>query len=429
MAGFARWLREAKNLSQSDKSAAVCATPPHLEGALLSRLSKSKLCDDFEFNDQTRNAHVEAANKRTDNYDYNSIVVADDVKDKYFDKNLLRDEMVNYVDKQDGLDDDVYDEEMDLPSDEVLAISKAKVHLFDAWSDAQEVHLSWRVDPPGARYRCTGMTVAKGEALPKHVACHRAPPQSVVLQGLKIDPLEQYTFCIALEEMDETDTPVALVLGCAPAQPVRSRATYVTATAPTMASPVVTEVNPIRVSEVRSNVTSDGVLTVMISLLGYSDRYQIPLTRSQRITDSKYSPPVYNCYVVLAILSRGSLVAQKDTPCRQTLEVSMDGLVRGPYEVCATLSKKSEGVAPICVVPQLIEVNSMEVKASLKGLNTALIGVSLGLMVLVIGLVWFVRRILKKPPDIEQHRCYRQEPVVEESNRANYVMLTATSKV
>lgn len=48
MAGFARWLRDASLLTQTDKSAAVCTTPPHLEGALISRLSKNKLCDDFE---------------------------------------------------------------------------------------------------------------------------------------------------------------------------------------------------------------------------------------------------------------------------------------------------------------------------------------------------------------------------------------------
>lgn len=133
MAGFARWLREAKNLSQSDKNAAVCATPPHLEGALLSRLSKNKLCDDYE--------HIDAKNDNPNSnkdvepisYDFNNIV-----NDNKEDVPVVAETEVipslnvdapNYVDsdKVEGLDDDVYDEELDVPSDEDLPISKAKV--------------------------------------------------------------------------------------------------------------------------------------------------------------------------------------------------------------------------------------------------------------------------------------------------------------
>lgn len=124
-------------------------------------------------------------------------------------------------------------------------------------------------------------------------------------------------------------------------------------------------------------------------------------------------------------------MAQKDTPCQSTLEISMEGFVRGPYEVCAAISKyKVDERRTICVVPQLIEsLGTLEMKSGFKGLNTALIGVALGLMVIVIGLVWFVRKMLKKPAEFEPHRCFRQEPVQEENPRASYVMLTATSKV
>lgn len=37
-----------------------------------------------------------------------------------------------------------------------------------------------------------------------------------------------YRFCIALEEMDSKDVPIALVLGCGPPQLVRQRADYMT---------------------------------------------------------------------------------------------------------------------------------------------------------------------------------------------------------
>lgn len=162
-------------------------------------------------------------------------------------------------------------------------------------------------------------------------------------------------------------------------------------------------------------------------------RPQYILPRSQRLTD-KYSP-LNNCYVVLAVLTRGSLVAQKDTPCKSTLAISMEGFLRGPYEVCATLSKhKVDDTRPICVVPQLLETGSLEMKAGFKSLNTALVGVALGLMVIVIGLVWFVRKMLKKPAQFEtHHRCFGPEPVQEDTPRArignSYVMLTATSKL
>lgn len=123
-------------------------------------------------------------------------------------------------------------------------------------------------------------------------------------------------------------------------------------------------------------------------------------------------------------------MAQKDTPCQTNLEVSMEGFLRPPYEVCATLSKyKDKEVRPICVVPQLLESGSLEMKAGFRNLNTALIGVAMGLMVIIIGLVWFVRKMLKKPAVFEPHRCFRPEAVPEEPARANYVMLTATSKV
>lgn len=112
MAGFARWLREAENLSQTDKSAAVCATPPHLEGALLSRLSKNKLCDDYE--------HIEPKNNKEENFELNKVLAnAIDVNDRAVD---TTDE---YVDK--GLDDDLYDDEMEIPSEDDLPISKTKV--------------------------------------------------------------------------------------------------------------------------------------------------------------------------------------------------------------------------------------------------------------------------------------------------------------
>lgn len=180
----------------------------------------------------------------------------------------------------------------------------------------------------------------------------------------------------------------------------------------------------------RSNVTSDGQLTVLISVLGIPPRPSYN-SRVQRLStaDIRYST-LPNCYIVLAVLSGGSLVAQKDSPCKETLEVSMEGFLRGPYEVCATLSKyKVDDTRPICVVPQIMGPSGLEMKAGFKSLNTALVGVSLGLMVLVIGLVWFVRKMLKKPAQFEPHRCFRQDPVPEETPRASYVMLTATSKV
>lgn len=111
MAGFARWLREAKNLPQSDKSAAVCATPPHLEGALISRLSKNKLCDDDHVENQKA---IDQAN-----YDYNK------VDDNIIDEDKIDDLL--YGEKIDGLDDDAYDEEMEVPGEEDLPISKSTV--------------------------------------------------------------------------------------------------------------------------------------------------------------------------------------------------------------------------------------------------------------------------------------------------------------
>lgn len=118
MAGFARWLREAKNLPQTDKSFAVCATPPHLEGALLSRLSKNKLCDDFE--------HTDLKQKDT-NYDFNKVLANSIVND--YKINVDDNEGDAYVDKQEGLEDDLYDEELDVPAEEDLPISESKVRI------------------------------------------------------------------------------------------------------------------------------------------------------------------------------------------------------------------------------------------------------------------------------------------------------------
>lgn len=110
MAGFARWLRDAENLSQVDKSAAICATPPHLEGALLSRLSKNKLCDDFEHNSDVKK-------------DTGSKVIVNTIEvDEKFDD--------IYDDKQEGLDDDMYEEELEVPGEEDLPILKSKVIIM-----------------------------------------------------------------------------------------------------------------------------------------------------------------------------------------------------------------------------------------------------------------------------------------------------------
>lgn len=118
MAGFARWLREAKNLPLTDKSVAVCATPPHLEGALLSRLSKNKLCDDFE--------HTDLKQKDT-NYDFNKVLANAIVNDYKINVGDNGGEV--YVDKQEGIDDDLYDEELEVPAEEDLPISEAKVSV------------------------------------------------------------------------------------------------------------------------------------------------------------------------------------------------------------------------------------------------------------------------------------------------------------
>ncbi|XP_059056336.1 slit homolog 3 protein [Achroia grisella] len=320
MAGFARWLREAKNLSQSDKSDAVCATPPHLEGALLSRLSKNKLCDDFEHTDK----------RKDDNNDYNKILVNTiDSQEKFID---IETQDV-YIDKQEGLDDDIYDEELEIPSEEDLPTSKSKVRLTDAWFDDEVVHLTWSIDPlSNNRYRCTGVTVSRAGGIPKHVACHRAAPGNVLLRGLKLDPIDKYTFCIALEEMDSSDVPLSLVLGCGSPLLVRQRATFAT-TAPIVITSAP-NIQEFRVTEVRSNVTTDGVLTVLVSVSGLLPRSQYSIPRSQRISEARY--PLTNCYVEIAVLSQGSLVAQKDIPCLTTLQITMEGFMRGPYEVLFT---------------------------------------------------------------------------------------------
>lgn len=114
MAGFARWLREAKNLPQTDSAAAVCATPPHLEGALISRLSKNKLCDEIELKDVK---DYEVKDIKVNIIDNSDASDSGDVTDVYDDH-------------QDGLDDDVYDEELELPSEDDLPVSKAKVRIM-----------------------------------------------------------------------------------------------------------------------------------------------------------------------------------------------------------------------------------------------------------------------------------------------------------
>lgn len=132
MAGFARWLREARNLSQADKSAAACATPPHLEGALISRLSKNKLCDDFE-HPETKKEHV-TINKPKDvlTEELTNLEGPKDVKTTMRDvgeKNADLSVEDNYVEsKPDGLDDDLYDEELDVPTGEDLPTSESKVN-------------------------------------------------------------------------------------------------------------------------------------------------------------------------------------------------------------------------------------------------------------------------------------------------------------
>lgn len=423
IAGFARWLREAKYLSQLDKSLAVCATPPRLEGALLKQISKNKLCDDD---------HTIAVN-----YDYNSVLKAVilDEKGKFDDGISDNDAQFSYVDenKPDGLDDDIYDEELDIPGPNDLPMSDAQVILQNATFDDDDlIYLSWTVQPSTSRrYRCASVIVCINNGPYKHVACHRSPPAHVIVRGFKINPSEKYKFCISLEEMNNRDVPIALVIGCAPPQIVRPRATY----APpkiTTSMPIVPRDDNIRVSEVRSNITTDGLLTVSISIMGLNSRPSFSLPRSQRLSslEPRFSSNS-NCYVGLTVSSQGSLIAQKVTRCQNTLEVSMDMFVRGPYEVCASISKfKTEDIHSICVVPQLIDnIDSLEMKSGIKGLNSALVSVSLGLMVLVIGLAWFVRKMLKKPTNFETHRCFRPEPVPEETLRSSYVMLTATSKV
>lgn len=77
----------------------------------------------------------------------------------------------------------------------IILWSYLKVHLQDASYADEEMHLSWLVEPASSmKYRCTGVSVARDGSPAKQVACHRSPPNHVIIKGLKINPLEKYKY-------------------------------------------------------------------------------------------------------------------------------------------------------------------------------------------------------------------------------------------
>ncbi|XP_077289677.1 leucine-rich tendon-specific protein [Arctopsyche grandis] len=399
---FTQWLQYSTHLSTADRSTSICTTPPNLEGALLLDLPPKRLiCSAID--DDSTTTYVPDT-MTTMLAAYTASLVAP----------------VLPMSEGNG----------DLP------ISKSQLTLTDFQYDGSLVFLQWSVQADAMPYTCDAVFVYEeiGEhevflsSEPLHCDSNAVPNAvdlKITVPGSRdLKQGHKYRYCLVLLQRSKYSYVLTLVLGCSDIIPLH----------PTSGVGVHQKDPSVRVSGVRSNVTTNGTLSIEITLFGYPPNRPQNLEMSEDMEPSQeqitqYFEMLNNCYVSLAVFAQGSLIAQRDTPCDRTF-VKMEGFLEGPYRVCASLSEfQVTGPSSRCVSAQ--KVGQLETVATIKGVNLVLIAACVGLISIIAILLWASRKLLKKPKQFNQpHQCFRADPQTCEdaAQHSRYVKLHATTK-
>lgn len=286
----------------------------------------------------------------------------------------------------------------------VSAPIKDGINLQSFNYDGSNVILQWSVDESAAPYGCDAIFVYEEEG-PSEVLLESIPlkcnstqspdPRSLTVtvpNSTNLQPGHRYRYCIVLLESESYSDDLSVVLGCSDVLPLVQNVRVLPRTDFSLKSP--------RVISIQANLSSYGNLAISVNVV-----------------------PMATCEVNLAVLEQGSLLSQKRVNCSDP-KYTYVGLQRGPYRVCANVVPES-GNKPRCVTVYKGEPHG---GGGITGLDVAFVTVFLILCIMVVALIWGVRKVLLRPK-LTTHQCFMPPEFEDEQQHNRYVKLQATTKL
>ncbi|XP_050315684.1 leucine-rich repeats and immunoglobulin-like domains protein 1 isoform X2 [Anthonomus grandis grandis] len=259
---------------------------------------------------------------------------------------------------------------------------KTKVNLKDIQYDGKEIRLVWHVEDEAIPYSCDTVFIYEEdganevliESFPfKCNSTNMVDPSSLeVTMPISLQIHHNYRYCVALFGANSLDD-VSLILGCSDMLPL-------------VQNPVITQNSFIgqvpNVASIQANLSSAGRLSLEILIY----------------------PDVITCELNVVILDQSTLLSQKKLPCDQPKYTFID-LTSGPYRVCANVVLDQS--KPKCVTVFRKESPKFTM------LDIAFVTIFSILCIMIIGLIWCVRKILLKPK-LQTHQCFLPPECEEE---------------
>ncbi|XP_050509661.1 protein slit [Diabrotica virgifera virgifera] len=281
---------------------------------------------------------------------------------------------------------------------------KARINLKDFNYDGKHIKLSWGIEDDFSSYTCDAIFIYEEEG-PNEVLVESNPvkcnsselldPKTLNLtvpNAIQLQEDHSYRYCIVLLESIQADD-VSLILGCSDILPLLRNVKVQPSTNFSIKLP--------RVISVMANLSNAGALSIDVNVY-----------------------PSATCELNVAILEQSALLSQRTINCSNP-KYNFFGLTAGPYRVCANIVSSSPS----------IDVNKSRCVTVFKtattgftNLDVAFVSIFLVLCLMVIVLVWGVKKILMKPK-IQTHQCFMPPECDEHVQHNRYVKLQATTKL
>ncbi|XP_060532930.1 leucine-rich repeats and immunoglobulin-like domains protein 1 [Cylas formicarius] len=280
---------------------------------------------------------------------------------------------------------------------------RAKISLQEFLYDGNDVKLIWSVDETTLPYSCDAIFVYEEIGLNEvllesnSIKCNSSELEDpkrlevTVPASLQLQNNHKYRYCVVLFASGNTDD-ISIVPGCSDMISLIQNAQY--------QQNYVGQAT--KIASIEANLSSQGSLSMDVVLY----------------------PQIKDCDLNVAILEQNTLLSQRKITCQEP-RYTFVGLERGPYRVCANVLQP--GPALDFVKPRCVTVFKEQVRR-FSGLDVAFVSIFLVLCVLVIGLIWGVRRILLKPK-IQTHQCFLPPECDDQIQHNRYVKLQATTKL
>lgn len=292
------------------------------------------------------------------------------------------------------------EDEQDAMMSPLSAPFKARISLKELSYDGSEIKLQWNILDESYPYTCDAIFVYEQEGANEvliestPLKCNSSEMQNpkilnvTVPDSVQLMDNHRYRYCVVLLESGQTDD-VSLILGCSDVMPL-VRNMNINKTNRTTISP--------KVISIQSNLSSHGILGVEVQVY-----------------------PQTSCELNVVILEQSALLSQRKINCSDP-KYNFVGLNEGPYRVCVNVINSGLPNKPRCLT-----VYKKEVKG-FSHLDVAFTAVFLFLCLIVIALIWGVRKILFKPK-LQTHQCFLPPECNDQGQHNRYVKLQATTKL